>query len=155
MRRYFRLSNGCSRSSPKAVMLYGGGRRAGSWLGAAGQVDEFRSKRRTRAPEHAALVCDAFHLPEVHELLVTDENRSWRIFDEVSRAVRARRVQSKLTQSDVARELKTSHLNVCKMESGFRDVSLDQICGAFFVVGPDLAGYSRGGQPLRQLGLVR
>jgi hypothetical protein len=53
----------------------------------------------------------------------------------VSRAVRARRLKSKLTQSEVARKLKTSQPNVCKMESGSRDVSLDQMFRAFFALG--------------------
>jgi hypothetical protein len=53
----------------------------------------------------------------------------------VSRAVRDLRVRSNLTQTDVAKRLKTSQPNVCKMEAGSRDVSLDQMFRAFFVLG--------------------
>jgi hypothetical protein len=69
-------------------------------------------------------------------LELTDEERGLvELRLAVSRAVRNRRVKRKLTQSAVARRLRTSQPNVSKIESAARDVSLDQMFRALFALG--------------------
>jgi predicted XRE-type DNA-binding protein len=53
----------------------------------------------------------------------------------VSRAVRARRVQQRLTQAETAKKLKTSQPRVAKIEAGASDVSLDLMFRGLFILG--------------------
>jgi predicted XRE-type DNA-binding protein len=56
----------------------------------------------------------------------------------VSRAVRALRERQNLTQTQVARKLKTSQPRVAKIESGASDVSLDLMFRGLFALGGTL-----------------
>jgi predicted XRE-type DNA-binding protein len=53
----------------------------------------------------------------------------------VSRAVRALRERQNLTQTQVARKLKTSQPRIAKLESGASDVSLDLMFRGLFALG--------------------
>lgn len=53
----------------------------------------------------------------------------------VSRAVRARRMQQRLTQAETAKKLKTSQPRVAKIEAGASDVSLDLMFRGLFILG--------------------
>jgi predicted XRE-type DNA-binding protein len=53
----------------------------------------------------------------------------------VSRAVRALRERQNLTQTQVARKLKTSQPRIAKLESGESDVSLDLMFRGLFALG--------------------
>jgi predicted XRE-type DNA-binding protein len=53
----------------------------------------------------------------------------------VSRAVRRRREEQRLTQKELATKLKTSQPRVVRIESGAADVSLDLIFRGLFAVG--------------------
>ena len=56
----------------------------------------------------------------------------------VSRAVRVLRERQNLTQTQVARKLKTSQPRVAKIESGASDVSLDLMFRGLFALGGSL-----------------
>ncbi len=56
----------------------------------------------------------------------------------VSRAVRVLRERQNLTQTQVAKKLKTSQPRVAKIESGASDVSLDLMFRGLFVLGGSL-----------------
>jgi predicted XRE-type DNA-binding protein len=56
----------------------------------------------------------------------------------VSRAVRALRERQNLTQTQVAKKLKTSQPRVAKIESGASDVSLDLMFRGLFALGGTL-----------------
>jgi predicted XRE-type DNA-binding protein len=56
----------------------------------------------------------------------------------VSRAVRALRERQNLTQTQVARKLKTSQPRIAKLESGASDVSLDLMFRGLFALGGTL-----------------
>ena len=69
-------------------------------------------------------------------LQLTDEERELvELRLAVSRAVRARRVQKKLSQSDVAKKLRTSQPRVARIESACSDVSLDSMFRSLFALG--------------------
>jgi transcriptional regulator with XRE-family HTH domain len=53
----------------------------------------------------------------------------------VSRAVRALRERQNLTQTQVARKLKTSQPRIANLESGASDVSLDLMFRGLFALG--------------------
>lgn len=56
----------------------------------------------------------------------------------VSRAARARREEQRLTQSQVAKRLKTTQPRVAKIEAGASDVSLDWMFRELFALGGSL-----------------
>ena len=56
----------------------------------------------------------------------------------LSRAVKKARADGKLTQSQAAGRLKTSQPRYARVEAGYPDVSLDQICRALFALGGTL-----------------
>jgi predicted XRE-type DNA-binding protein len=70
--------------------------------------------------------------------LTDDERQLVELRVAVSRAVRARREQQSLTQTQVAKKLKTSQPRVAKIEAGASDVSLDLMFRGFFVLGGNL-----------------
>ena len=53
----------------------------------------------------------------------------------VSRAVRALRERQNLTQTQVARKLKTSQPRIARLESGASDISLDLMFRGLFALG--------------------
>ena len=53
----------------------------------------------------------------------------------VSRAVRVRRKQAKLTQKETAARLHTTQPRIARMEAGAKDVSLDQMFNGLFALG--------------------
>lgn len=64
-----------------------------------------------------------------------EERRLAEIRSAVGRAFRDARVERKLTQSQVAKTLKTGQANVSKIESAADDVSLDKMLGGLFRLG--------------------
>jgi predicted XRE-type DNA-binding protein len=80
------------------------------------------ARRETRALEAAGWVMgDAEDFLE----LTVEERQLVELRVAVSRAVRALRERQNLTQTQVARKLKTSQPRIAKLESGASDVSLD------------------------------
>ncbi len=67
----------------------------------------------------------------------------------LSRAVRDVREKQKLTQSDLARKLKTSQPRVNKIEAGAAGVSLEQLLNSWFALG------GTAEMKLKQHGIVR
>jgi predicted XRE-type DNA-binding protein len=53
----------------------------------------------------------------------------------VIRGIRARRKQQKLTQTDLAKRMRTSQPRVAKLEAGSPDISLDQMLRGYFALG--------------------
>jgi predicted XRE-type DNA-binding protein len=67
----------------------------------------------------------------------------------VSRAVRARRVQQRLTQAEVAKSLKTSQPRIAKIEAGASDVSLDLMFRSLFALGGTMKDVRAAGRGLK------
>jgi predicted XRE-type DNA-binding protein len=75
--------------------------------------------------------------------LTEEERKLVRLRLAVSRAVRDRRKQLKLTQSQTAKLLKTSQPPIARMESGAEDVSLDQMFHGLFALGGSISDVVR------------
>jgi predicted XRE-type DNA-binding protein len=84
-----------------------------------------------------ALLAAGFVCGDAEDLLqLTDEERKLvELRLAVSRAVRTRRKESNLTQTQVARKLKTSQPRSAKIESASFDVSLDSMFRGLFAIG--------------------
>ena len=67
--------------------------------------------------------------------LTVEERQLVELRGAVSRAVRALRERQNLTQTLVARKLKTSQPRIAKLESGASDVSLDLMFRGLFALG--------------------
>jgi predicted XRE-type DNA-binding protein len=85
--------------------------------------------------------------------LTEEERRLVELRVAVSRAVRALREAQRLTQTQVARKLKTSQPRVAKIEAGSSDVSLDLMFRGLFSLGGDFTDLPlfkhRAGSPAR------
>jgi predicted XRE-type DNA-binding protein len=93
------------------------------------------NKDKRRALEAAGwVVGDAEEFLE----LTVEERHLVELRIAVSRAVRALRERQNLTQSEVARKIKTSQPRVAKMESCASDVSLDLMFRVLFALGGTL-----------------
>lgn len=71
--------------------------------------------------------------------LTEEERRHVELRLAVSRAVRRRRTQRRLTQQQLAAKLKSSQSRVAKLEAGSEDVSLDLMFRGLFAVGGGLS----------------
>jgi transcriptional regulator with XRE-family HTH domain len=71
--------------------------------------------------------------------LTDEESRLVELRAAVSRAIRRRREERRLTQKDVARLLKTSQPRVNRIEAGASDVSLDLMFRELFALGGGLS----------------
>jgi predicted XRE-type DNA-binding protein len=90
------------------------------------------NERKRRALEAAGYVLqDAEDFLE----LTVEERRLVDLRVAVSRAVRVLREGQHLSQTQVARKLKTSQSRVAKIEAGYSDVSLDLMFREFFILG--------------------
>jgi ribosome-binding protein aMBF1 (putative translation factor) len=67
--------------------------------------------------------------------LTEEERKLVQLRLDVCRAVRAQRKRAGLTQEQTARRLKTSQPRIARMESGAKDVSLDQMFHGLFALG--------------------
>src|SRR5262249_55126107 len=93
------------------------------------------NEEKRRALEAAGFV---FEDAEDFLELPAEERRLVDLRLAVSRAVRARRQQQRLTQEQLARKLKSSQSRVAKLEAGSADVSLDLMFRGLFALGGSL-----------------
>lgn len=88
-----------------------------------------------------ALISAGYRVVDVQEFLgLSDEEmRLVELRVALSRAVRSRRLASKMTQQQLATRLKSSQSRVAKIEAGAGDISLDLMFRGLFAVGGGLA----------------
>src|SRR5438105_8959522 len=108
-----------------------------------------RGRHMDRAKQKA-LEAAGFRVGDAEEFLgLTDEER--RLVElrvAVSRAVRRRRQEQRLTQQQLAAKLKSSQSRIAKIEAGAADVSLDLLFRGLFAVGGGLADLTAAAEPV-------
>jgi predicted XRE-type DNA-binding protein len=87
--------------------------------------------------------------------LSADERQLVALRIAVSRAVRSLREAQNLSQSQVAKKLKTSQPRIAKIEAGSSDVSLDLMFHGFFSLGGKISELARVQGSTRQYPLRR
>jgi ribosome-binding protein aMBF1 (putative translation factor) len=90
------------------------------------------NKRKKQALEAAGFV---FGDAKEFLKLTPEEQRLVELRVAVSRSIRKRREQQHLTQSDLAKRMKTSQPRIAKIESGSSGVSLDLMFRGLFALG--------------------